>query len=187
VRRDPQHARAALDQEPLQRPGDMPAGRCVAPGNTPRKPHASRLPLRRFNQSWTTSAAQRCPCEEADHRHPAGVGEHDLTRAVAGLKNLGYEHHGKGAGPDREYVTLRPCGGPAVNVHFFRSQSSLLADNRMIRDYLRTHPDAARDYARTKQRAVDQGRVDLLTYSHAKSEHVAAIREAAYMWARGRS
>jgi GrpB-like predicted nucleotidyltransferase (UPF0157 family) len=60
----------------------------------------------------------------------------------------------------------------------------LLADNRMIRDYLRAHPTAARDYERIKQRSVEQGHVDLLAYSDAKGAHVAAVRDAARVWAR---
>ena len=78
--------------------------------------------------------------------------------------------------PAGEYMTKRPARGSAVNAHVFAAGNSLLDDNRMIRDYLRAHPDAAREYERVKQLAVDRGHVDLRSYSQAKGEHVARSR-----------
>jgi GrpB-like predicted nucleotidyltransferase (UPF0157 family) len=111
------------------------------------------------------------------------VEESDLARAIAALRDLGYRHHGQGAVPGREYLTSRPVHGPPVNVHVFAAQSPLLADNQIVRDYLRAHPDAAREYVRSKEKALEQGHTDVVRYSHAKGQHVAAIREAAYHWA----
>jgi GrpB-like predicted nucleotidyltransferase (UPF0157 family) len=108
----------------------------------------------------------------------------DVPAAVQALRDLGYEHHGEGGVPGRKYLTRRPAGGPAFNVHVFAAGNSLLEDNRMIRNYLRAHPHAAREYERVKQRAIEQGHVDLLSYSHAKGAHVAGIREKAYAWTR---
>src|SRR5262245_2204649 len=90
------------------------------------------------------------------------VPERDVPSAVDALRGLVYEHHGQGGVPGREYLTKRPARGPAFNVHVFAAGSSLPDDNRMIRDYLRAHPDAASEYARVKERAVEQGHVDLL-------------------------
>ena len=112
----------------------------------------------------------------------ASLDESRCAAAIAELEALGYSHHGQGGVPGREYLTRRPSHGPPMNVHPFASDSSLLADNRMIRDYLRAHPRAANEYAAIKERAVAQGQTDLLTYSHAKAEGLAAIREDAYRW-----
>ncbi len=112
------------------------------------------------------------------------VSERDVPVAVDALRGLAYEHHGQGGVPGREYLIKRPLQGPAINVHVFAAGNSLSDDNRMIRDYLRAHPVAAREYVQVKERAVEQGHVDLLSYSHAKDAHVAAIREAAYAWSR---
>ena len=112
------------------------------------------------------------------------VREPDVPSAVDALRGLGYEHHGQGAVPGRQYLIKRPAQGPAFNVHVFAAGNPLLRDNRMIRDYLREHPTAAREYERIKQSAVEQGHVDLLSYSDAKGAHVAAVREAAHAWAR---
>ena len=111
------------------------------------------------------------------------VQESDRARAIEALVALGYRHHGRGGVPGRDYLTRRAADGPPVNVHVFAADSQLLADNRMIRDYLRAHPDAAYEYVRSKERALEQGHTDLRSYSHAKREGIAAVREAAYRWA----
>jgi GrpB-like predicted nucleotidyltransferase (UPF0157 family) len=110
------------------------------------------------------------------------VREPDVRSAVDALRGLGYEHHGQGAVPGREYLIKRPAHGPASNVHVFAAGNPVLRDNRMIRDYLREHPAAAREYERLKQRAVEEGHVDLRSYSDAKGAHVAAVRDAARGW-----
>ena len=112
------------------------------------------------------------------------VEESDRATAIAALEALGYHHHGQGDVPGRDYLTSRPVHGPPVNVHVFAAQSPLLADNRIIRDYLRAHPDAAYEYVRSKDETLEQGHTDLRSYSHAKSESIAAVREAANRWAR---
>ncbi len=71
-------------------------------------------------------------------------------------------------------------------MHVFAAGNPLLADNQMIRDYLRANPTAAREYERVKRRSVEQGHVDLLSYSDAKGAHVAAVRDAARAWSRRR-
>ena len=109
--------------------------------------------------------------------------ESNRASAIAAVEALGYRHHGQGGVPGRDYLSSRPLHGPPVNVHVFAAHSPLLADNRLIRDYLRAHPDAARAYARSKDRALEQGHSDLRSYSQAKRETITAVREAAYRWA----
>jgi GrpB-like predicted nucleotidyltransferase (UPF0157 family) len=105
------------------------------------------------------------------------VRDADVPAAVAALRGLGYEHHDQGGVPGREYLIKRSAH--AFNVHVFAAGNPLVEDNRRIRDHLREHPDAARAYERIKQRAVEQGHVDLRSYSAAKADHVAALRDAA--------
>jgi GrpB-like predicted nucleotidyltransferase (UPF0157 family) len=108
------------------------------------------------------------------------IGGRRRAAAIGALEELGYSHHGEGNVPGRDYLTRRPAGGPSVNVHLFGLGDSLLDDNRMVRDYLRENPEAAREYVAAKEKALAQGHADLLSYSHAKGSRVAAIREAAH-------
>ena len=112
------------------------------------------------------------------------VREPDVLSTVDALRGLAYEHHGQGLVPGCEYLTKRSAPGAGFNVHVFAAGNPLLDDNRMIRDYLREHPTAAREYELVKRRAVEQGHVDLRSYSDAKDAHVAALRDAACAWAR---
>jgi hypothetical protein len=129
--------------------------------------------------------------EPRPHPHPrARLGDRTLpdeshrASAIAALEGLGYRHYGQVGVPGRDYLTSRrPLDGTPVNVHVFAAQNPLLTDNRIIRDFLRAQPDAAREYIRSKEKALEQGHADLLSYSHAKGQQVAAIREAAYDWA----
>jgi GrpB-like predicted nucleotidyltransferase (UPF0157 family) len=114
------------------------------------------------------------------------VHEADRGKAIAALIALGYEHHGQGGVEGRDYLTRRDSAPPRFNIHVFSTASRLPEDNRSIRDYLRAHPEAAHKYAMAKQRAVEQGLTDLLTYSEAKSEAVAAIRDEAAAWSQPR-
>ena len=107
------------------------------------------------------------------------VAEDDRRAAIAAIRGLGYEHHGRGGVPGRDYLTRRPPRGPAVNVHVFDAGNPLLADNRAIRDYLRADPEAARAYVLAKEQALAHGHDDLVAYSDAKHDRVAAIRDAA--------
>lgn len=106
------------------------------------------------------------------------------AQAIAALERLGYRHHVEGAVPGRSYLTRRATDAPDVNVHVVPSESPVLEDNRMIRDYLRADPEAAAEYVRAKERALAHGYSDLRTYSRAKDSQLAAIREAARTWAR---
>ena len=79
------------------------------------------------------------------------VEEAKVARAIAAVEDLGYRHHGQGSVPGREYLASRPADGPPVNLYVFGAHSSLLADNRIVRDYLRAHPDAGREYVESKE------------------------------------
>lgn len=114
------------------------------------------------------------------------VSEHAVSSAVRALVELGFDHHGELGVTGRQYLTRRGTEDQPVNVHIFSRGSSLLDDNRMIRDHLRAHPDAARRYEDVKRRAIRQGHDDLRSYSQAKGPLVAEIQESAYHWLRRR-
>jgi GrpB-like predicted nucleotidyltransferase (UPF0157 family) len=103
----------------------------------------------------------------------------DIAEAVTRIERLGYQHHGDAGVPGRQYMTRRCAGRPSINVHVFARGNTLLEDNRLIRDYLRAHPDAAQTYVAAKDEAVAQGHSDLRSYSQAKGASVATLRETA--------
>jgi GrpB-like predicted nucleotidyltransferase (UPF0157 family) len=85
----------------------------------------------------------------------------------------GYEYLREFAAPGREYLRRRTAH-PWSNVHIVELDGSLWRDNLLFRDFLRSHPDAAREYASAKRAAAEQaGR--LRAYSTAKSDTVRAL------------
>jgi GrpB-like predicted nucleotidyltransferase (UPF0157 family) len=100
------------------------------------------------------------------------------------LRALGYEFLGEAGVPGRLYFRRR-SGGPAFNVHVVVRDGELWQDNVLLRDYLRTHPDDAREYAAVKRRAAGAAPHSLLRYSELKGDVVGALVERARSASRG--
>jgi GrpB-like predicted nucleotidyltransferase (UPF0157 family) len=65
------------------------------------------------------------------------------------------------------------------HLHIVPAQSARFRDELLFRDYLRTHPVAAADYARLKRRLAAQFRSDREAYTEAKTRFVQdALRDA---------
>jgi GrpB-like predicted nucleotidyltransferase (UPF0157 family) len=110
------------------------------------------------------------------------VDESRRAESVAALEALGFEWHGQGGVPGREYLTRRGGEEPDVNVHVFAAGDPVAEDNVALRDYLRVHRAVAREYVAVKEGALAAGHDDLLAYSDAKRAFVVALRDAARRW-----
>jgi GrpB-like predicted nucleotidyltransferase (UPF0157 family) len=98
------------------------------------------------------------------------------------LSALGYDALGEAGAPGRLYFRRREPD--AVNVQVVEHGGSHWTHHLLIRDYLRSHPGAARDYDAAKRRAYAQagGRLDL--YTRAKAPAIAAVLMHAWEWRR---
>jgi GrpB-like predicted nucleotidyltransferase (UPF0157 family) len=96
------------------------------------------------------------------------------------LESLAYEYLGEAGVPGREYFRRR--AEHATNVAVVEWGGALWMDNLVLRDFLRAHPDTAREYAEEKQRAWSQGARTLLRYSSAKSRYVSELVSRAKQW-----
>jgi GrpB-like predicted nucleotidyltransferase (UPF0157 family) len=96
------------------------------------------------------------------------------------IENLQYEYLGEAGVPGREYFRRRR--DHSTNVAVVEWRGRLWRDNVAVRDYLRSHPDAASAYARAKEHAWSLGARTLLAYSDAKGAHVASLVEVARRW-----
>ena len=90
------------------------------------------------------------------------------------LRALGYESFGEAGVPGRLYFRRR-LRHAAFNVHVVEHQSTLWRDNLLLRDYLRTHPTDAGEYAAAKQRAASEAPDSLLRYSELKARAIDAL------------
>jgi len=101
---------------------------------------------------------------------------------VAALERAGYEHRGERGVPGREFF----CRGQprAYHVHLVEEGGPLWRDYLVFRDHLRTHPEAAREFADLKRLLAARFSQDREAYMNAKSSHVEEILRLA--GARGR-
>lgn len=98
-----------------------------------------------------------------------GVAGPPGSRAIIDrVRALGYESFGEAGVPGRLYFRRR-LPDAAFNVHVVERESTLWCDNLLLRDYLRTHPKDAAEYAAAKRRAASAAPDSLLQYSKLKS------------------
>jgi GrpB-like predicted nucleotidyltransferase (UPF0157 family) len=89
----------------------------------------------------------------------------------------GYEHRGERGIPGRQYFRR---GHPrAYHVHLVEHEGPLWRGHLALRDYLRTHPEAARELADVKRTLAARFSTDREGYMNAKSPHVERILQLA--------
>jgi GrpB-like predicted nucleotidyltransferase (UPF0157 family) len=99
---------------------------------------------------------------------------------IAAIEALGYEYRGENGIPGRQYFRTRPH---ARHLHVFAPGSEAAQQHLLFRDYLRTHPEAVRDYASLKRRLMTEHRLDREAYTDGKADLVRCILERARAWA----
>jgi GrpB-like predicted nucleotidyltransferase (UPF0157 family) len=92
---------------------------------------------------------------------------------VAAFRQLGYEHKGAYGIPGRNYFRR---GSPRTHhVHLVSWSSDFWRDHLFFRDYLRSHPDIAREYETIKRELAVMYVMDKERYTDAKGPFVKSI------------
>lgn len=96
----------------------------------------------------------------------------DACQAI--LLHIGYEWWGEYGMPGRRYATLTDgaTGQRWIQLHVFETGSPHIVRHLAFRDFLRAHPEKAREYEAVKLRSRDQHPDDSHAYSDAKSDWV---------------
>jgi GrpB-like predicted nucleotidyltransferase (UPF0157 family) len=105
----------------------------------------------------------------------------DRRRAIENLERLGYTYRGEWNIPLKCGFTRRD--GPSVNLHlFFDGDHPEIELNLRFRDYLRTHPEARREYVALKEKILQDesayrkvGKLALTAYAMRKSEFIGTV------------
>lgn len=106
------------------------------------------------------------------------VRREDVSRAIDRLAAIGYAHRGARGVPGRE--AFRPPPGEAKHhLYVCVPESPRLRDHLLFRDYLRAHPETAREYAALKRALADSHRDDRDAYQDAKGAFVDAVTRRA--------
>jgi GrpB-like predicted nucleotidyltransferase (UPF0157 family) len=101
----------------------------------------------------------------------------DVMNAIRALETLGYRHVGDLDIPGRE-VLREPAGDPRHHLYVGAHDATPLIEHLCFRDYLRSHPSAATEYAALKRRLAVQYD-DVEDYAVAKTDFVRACLAAA--------
>ncbi|MGD9890018.1 MAG: GrpB family protein [Dehalococcoidia bacterium] len=95
---------------------------------------------------------------------------------IAGVESLDYEFKGEYGIVGRQYFRTRPH---ARHLHVFAPGSLEVGRHLLFRDYLRSHPEAAREYGTLKRRLAAEHRRNREAYTDGKAGLVRAILERA--------
>lgn len=102
----------------------------------------------------------------------------DVPVAIEQIRRLGYVYQGDKGIAGRE-AFMRPPHLPPHHLYVVIAGNKPHTDHIRFRDYLRAHPDVAREYADLKKRLADEHRDQRERYTDAKTEFIARALAAA--------
>ena len=111
------------------------------------------------------------------------VAEIGKVDCLAGeFERVGYEYLGEFGIPGRRY--LRKGGDERTHqIHIFEACNSAAIERHLaLRDYLRTHKEAADEYGRLKERLAKTFPYDIEAYCDGKGEFVKDLERTALEW-----
>jgi GrpB-like predicted nucleotidyltransferase (UPF0157 family) len=102
----------------------------------------------------------------------------EVSTAIERLRSLGYVYQGDKGIRGRE-AFMWPPGARRHHLYVVVRGSRPSVEHLRFRDYLRDHPDVARDYAALKTALADRYGHDRLGYTDAKADFIAGVLRAA--------
>jgi GrpB-like predicted nucleotidyltransferase (UPF0157 family) len=106
----------------------------------------------------------------------------NADRCIRPLEGIGYSYWAENPNPDRAlFVKFVDAGRTSRthNLHVVEISGDLWNDRLVFRDYLRAHPETAREYAQLKHDLADRFRNDREAYTEAKTGFVSTVVERA--------
>lgn len=106
-----------------------------------------------------------------------------LDKTVTRMEALGYEALGEFGIAGRRYFRKGNHGGQRTHqLHAFQVGSPQIARHLAFRDFLRVHPDYAKEYEALKQRLAESYPNDLASYTDGKDSFIQDIDARAAFW-----
>jgi GrpB-like predicted nucleotidyltransferase (UPF0157 family) len=99
------------------------------------------------------------------------------------IKDLGYQWFGEFGITGRRFCSLTsPAGQRLIHLHFFQKDAENIRRHLAFRDYLRAHPQIAKEYEKEKNRAAALHPNDSLAYNDEKAAWVQKHEKEALTW-----
>ena len=111
-----------------------------------------------------------------------GLSEYPLPESViSAVEALGYTHRGEYGIEGRHYFVRYSSGtgGPDVHLHAYSPGNNEWTAHILFRDYLRAHPEAAREYEALKRDLAARYTNERETYTTSKADFVMETLEKA--------
>jgi GrpB-like predicted nucleotidyltransferase (UPF0157 family) len=100
------------------------------------------------------------------------------------LTGLGYKGYGEAGVPGRLYFIKR-LPTTSYNLAITPYNSSIWKNNIALRNYLRCHPEEAKEYAQIKESIITKNKgITLLEYSKQKNTFIQILLDKALLWAK---
>jgi GrpB-like predicted nucleotidyltransferase (UPF0157 family) len=109
------------------------------------------------------------------------IGIHKLSiveKCVQPLQSLGYEYRGEFGIPNRHYFRKPPdtlSTHRTHHIHMVETNHDAWRKTLLFRDYLRTHPEGAKQYEELKRTLADKFGSDREGYTDAKTDFIETI------------
>ena len=111
-----------------------------------------------------------------------------LDESPSPLEALGYEALGEFGIPGRRYFRKNNSAGERTHqIHAFQTGSPQISRHLAFRDYLRAHPDAARNYDALKQQLAESYPNDISSYTDGKESFIHDMDTRAASWLSARA
>lgn len=112
------------------------------------------------------------------------IGVRSLSKAkqiaISPLESLGYAYWHDNPDPQRMFfVKGLPPNSPRTHHIHMVEPDSILWSRLLFRDYLRQHPDEAKNYARSKRRLANRFTSDREAYTQGKTEYIQSVMQKA--------
>ena len=91
-----------------------------------------------------------------------------------------YEYRREYGMPGRQYFSRRTS--PAFHLHAFLDGHAEVGRMLLFRDYLRAHPETAREYESLKSHLAERFRRDRAAYTDAKTDFISSVDAKAALW-----
>ena len=98
------------------------------------------------------------------------------------LEELGYQAKGERGIPGRRFFSKDTDGTRSHHLHVFEQGHPEIERHLRFRDYLRNHPEAARQYQELKEKLAQRFPNRSSNYTEAKSEFILSIDKVARCW-----